>query len=726
MRSLDTRIPRFSGASAAHSGGSVAFFVAFVLATCVGMARASEPALVVRHVLDVSLDPRVNGLVARDSVFIPPDVAKGGALRFLLHRGIEVSAARIDGQPMACDARDGWDPRHFWERPPYAELAGYDVAREWTILLPGAAPKDTTVLFLKYGGTIAGELLPPDSPYGRGFESTSGRVVNQGAYLSGATFWTPWFGDHFSTFSLTANVPGNWLSVSQGRLDTKESNDSERRVQKWTSVEPMKEIYLIAGPYRMREIDHRGVRVMTFCYENTDSTITDRYLAGTGRYLDEYGARFGAYPFSKFALVENYWQSGYGMPSFTLLGDLVIRLPFILDTSYGHEILHNWWGNGVFVREEGGNWCEGLTTYCADYAAKEKQGAAAAEDSRREALLGYRDFAAKGGKDFPLVNFRERDSAATQAVGYGKTMMVFHMMRKKLGDEKFDAALRGFYRENLFREAGWEDLRRAFETEGGADFTSWFAQWLERDGAPRLTVEEVREDRGKRVKGVLVQEEPAYDLDVPLRLVAGKDTTFATIACRGPRTEFSLPAKGRAQELAVDPGCDVFRFLHDGEVAVALSGVLGATSTRFVIGKDADAAAREAMRAVAREWAGDSTVALVEEEAVRTSGDNFTGATWILGDGPRARELKAAVPAGTSFDGVAGSLVFVSPGVGGAGPVAVYLPESAAHTVEIARKVPHYSKYGYLAFDGTKNAVKGTWPPGDSPLRIRLEERKDK
>ena len=36
----------------------------------------------------------------------------------------------------------------------------------------------------------------------------------------------------------------------------------------------------------------------------------------------------------------------------------------------------------------------------------------------------------------------------------------------------------------------------------------------------------------------------------------------------------------------------------------------------------------------------------------------------------------------------------------------------------LARKVPHYGKYGYLVFTGTApdNQLKGQWPPNDSPL----------
>ena len=36
----------------------------------------------------------------------------------------------------------------------------------------------------------------------------------------------------------------------------------------------------------------------------------------------------------------------------------------------------------------------------------------------------------------------------------------------------------------------------------------------------------------------------------------------------------------------------------------------------------------------------------------------------------------------------------------------------------IARKIPHYSKYSYLVFEGATNVAKGTWEAGDSPLRV--------
>ena len=120
-----------------------------------------------------------------------------------------------------------------------------------------------------------------------------------------------------------------------------------------------------------------------------------------------------AYPYPSFALVENFWETGYGMPGFTLLGPSIIRFPWILTSSYPHEILHNWWGNSVYIDTTRGNWSEGLTAYMADHVFAEQRGEAATY--RRATLKKFTDFVA-GGDDVPLTDFVSRSSPATEAV----------------------------------------------------------------------------------------------------------------------------------------------------------------------------------------------------------------------------------------------------------------------------------------------------------------------
>ena len=176
-----------------------------------------------------------------------------------------------------------------------------------------------------------------------------------------------------------------------------------------------------------------AVEALVYLREEDDA-LAAKYLAATAQYLEMYRELIGPYPYGKFALVENFWETGFGMPSFTLLGPTVIRFPFILHSSYPHEILHNWWGNSVFVDYASGNWCEGLTAYLADHLIQEQRGRGA--EYRRGTLQKYRDYV-KEGRDFPLGEFRSRHSAATEAVGYGKSLMGFHMLRRSIGDEAF-------------------------------------------------------------------------------------------------------------------------------------------------------------------------------------------------------------------------------------------------------------------------------------------------
>ena len=111
------------------------------------------------------------------------------------------------------------------------------------------------------------------------------------------------------------------------------------------------------------------------------------------------------------------------MPTLTYLGVNVVRLPFIRSTSLGHEVLHNWWGNGVYPSYARGNWSEGLTTFMADYTYKERESAGAARQMRLEWL---RDFTAVPlGQDLPLAKFTSRTHGTSQIVGYHKAAMVF-------------------------------------------------------------------------------------------------------------------------------------------------------------------------------------------------------------------------------------------------------------------------------------------------------------
>ena len=93
---------------------------------------------------------------------------------------------------------------------------------------------------------------------------------------------------------------------------------------------------------------------------------------------------------------------------------------------------------------------------------------AAAPSTGAARLQKYADFVT-ASRDFPLAQFTSRHSEQSEAVGYGKAMMMFHMLRRQLCDDTFMRALREFYRDYRFKVAGFADLERAFSQASGKD-----------------------------------------------------------------------------------------------------------------------------------------------------------------------------------------------------------------------------------------------------------------
>jgi hypothetical protein len=685
----------------------------------IGASEAQEWSIL-HHDIEAVVEPAGNRLEVTDQLRLskPPDPMR--PLHLLLHRDLEVESILLGGASLEMERAQGFQPRHFWRRPDYERMDEYVIATELIVEPPsGGWPADPR-LTLRYTGAVYDSLRPPEVAYSRGFETTTGLIDNRGAYLAGSTFWLPWRDERPFPYRLRVRVPAGWESMSQGTWAHREVTEEGRVESTWIADDPMDDAYLIAGPYLVRQKAHGDVQVYTFTYENTPADLCQTYLDATGDYLDLYEEMIGPYPFDKFAMVENWWQTGYGMPSFTFLGDRVIRLPFIVHTSYGHEILHNWWGNGVFVDAAHGNWSEGLTTYLADYTYKARESDAAAREYRLAQLQSYLDYASSGGRDFPLRRFTERENPSTQAVGYGKTMMVFHMLRRHLGDALFFAGLRHIYGEHLFQKASWDDVVRSFEAVSNRPLANWFEQWIGRAGAPLLSVAGDMADGGGWIE--LNQTEPLYTLRVPVHTEVEGVLHVRVVPLRTATARLDLPAGTRW--VAVDPNFEIFRKLHRDEVPPALSQVLGADSTIVVVGSRCAPDVAAALRELAADWSRNHNQVVVEEadfDDSRGRGvwlfgegehvDALFDATRAFGDAPSSLRKKSSEE-GLSF--VASFREPEHPQV----PWTIVLPAEASVVAALGRKLPHYGRYSYLLFEKESNVEKGSWVVESSPLRL--------
>jgi hypothetical protein len=693
---------------------------AICLIACAAPAAAAEH---VRHEMTIDLDPVLHRVAVSNRVTLPTP-PEGGSVEFLLNSALEIR----QGEPAVTAVPLG-DVEAFFgintapDEADRAPLTRYRV---------DGVPEGGT-LTLVYEGLFDFGLSDQKEEYTRGFRATVGQLGQEGVFLAGNSFWYPVFDDRLVQFELSVGLPAGWHIISQGEGS---SRDEDGRAH-WDSQGPMDEIYLTGGPLQLYRDAAGAVEALVYLRQE-DPALAGKYLAATSQYVEMYRDLIGPYPYGKFALVENFWETGYGMPSFTLLGPTVIRFPFILHSSYPHEILHNWWGNSVFVDYESGNWCEGLTAYMADHLIKEQRGQGA--EYRRDALQKYRNYVQEGD-DFPLSEFRARHSSATEAVGYGKTLMVFHMLRRQIGDDAFRQALARFYRGFRGKKASFADLQATFESETGEDLGRFFEQWVTRPGAPLLGVDVAsvgEEAGGYVVSGSFSQSgdgEP-FAVAVPLAVHSAAGVSEFTLPISQKEVSFRIHTRARPLLLEVDPRFDVFRQLDPRETPPSIGRIFGDAEILAVLPGRAAAETIEGYRQLMEGWRSEahSIEIKLDSEVTELPEDR---SVWILG---RANRFAKALFVEHGPEGLTVSRETVGLGAESAPftdhslvvirrhpshlekAVGWLVVEPEAAFPGMGRKLPHYGKYSYLAFEGDEptNVVKGQWPASSSPLRLDL------
>ncbi len=529
-----------------------------------------------------------------------------------------------------------------------------------------------------------------------------GDLSPQGVYLDGSSAWYPLNDELITSFRMHASEPEGWKLLSAGRREAQPGGVT------WQSEKPHDDLYLISGPYTLHQRRHGDIDLSVWLLQD-DPALAGRYLALLGEYIDHYSDLIGRYPFAKFAVVENRWPTGLGMPSFTLLGSQVLRLPFIPYTSLPHEILHNWFGNGIWVDYRAGNWSEGLTAYLADHWMKEREGGGA--QYRLRALQRYSNYAARGA-DMPLLAFVSRHNEDTQSVGYSKSLMFFHMLRRALGDEAFDAGLRRLWQRHRFQRIGFVDALRAIIGER-PDLEERFLPWLQREGAPGLILKDVLarpQDAGHRLELSLGQDAvPAFDLDVPLVVELDDGTTLRhTLRLDRSERRFGFSLDGKPKRLRIDPDYDVLRRLDPSEQPPVLSQLFGG-ATWLVLPSEAPNEQRRAWKRLAEAWKrryanlkiiDDSELASIpaRDNRLLLGWDNRDFDPTRLSDGGFQLAAGALSAEGRDWTRDEHAVVRVSTDARGISTGFIGA-DSAALIDALARKLPHYGSYGVLVFD---------------------------
>jgi uncharacterized iron-regulated protein len=448
----------------------------------------------------------------------------------------------------------------------------------------------------------------------------------------------------------------------------------------------------------MKKDTFNGIDIFAFFFRE-DADLADSYIEYTKKYIALYEPMLGKFPYQRFSIVENSLQTGYSMPTYTLLGSAVVRLPFIVKTSLGHEILHQWFGNYVYIDYKSGNWAEGLTTYLADHLYKEIEGRG--WEYRKQALIDYRSYVSDKN-DFPLKEFKRRTDYATRTIGYGKSAMVFHMLKRMMGQERFTAALRDFIRGNRYREASWDDIRKSFSAAYGQSLDGFFDQWLNRKGLPDIEFSDfvvTPSGRDKKLTFTAKQKGATYSLDMPLTIYYDSGYVKRTVHIDKESQEFTVTVPGRPVSVVFDEEYDLARRLSDREFPPVIARLIGDPDLILVLPEEDNPVFSELIESM-----GSGRSRIMKPRQIRQKEIESSSIIMLGRENPVARMMFGDI----SFDD-AGFGIIVMENPWNTGKVAAVVDGVSADEINAAfRKVLHYGGYSKLFFKGGKNVLKET------------------
>ncbi len=203
---------------------------------------------------------------------------------------------------------------------------------------------------------------------------------------------------------------------------------------------------------------------------------------------------------------------------------------------------------------------------------------------RKRILIGYENYV-RDDNVFPVSKFMERFDYASRSIGYGKSAMIFHMLRTRIGDDLFYHAIRQFVQDYTFRIASWADLQKAFEMASGQDLDDYFRQWVHDVGIPDLELADVKVEsngNGYEVRFAVRQKGVFYRLSVPVAFYFPGGRRTERLDVRGETNPFVFFFDERPKAIVLDEYYDVFRKLTVSETPPTIERLITAEKSIIV------------------------------------------------------------------------------------------------------------------------------------------------
>jgi hypothetical protein len=509
-------------------------------------------------------------------------VRPGIAIPFSLSQNMRVTSASIDGRPVEVFERDSLRA---------SLIAGGDDRQFLLVLDQPLDPAEPHQIEIHH----AGEVI-------RG----AGEDVY---YVTSRGNWYPRSGGDFANYDLTFRCPKNLTVVATGnRLEDR--IDGDTRITHTATALPIRFAGFNLGDFDSIELEKNGYRINVYSNRGMETALhlkespslappmpgpvfrrhplDGRADIGTPPPTEQDPAtrvatlakdvvdtlafmteQFGPTPIRNLAITPIPGGFGQGFPGLVYLSTLAYLNPsqlaprllrqnealFYSELLETHEVAHQWWGNLVISGSYHDEWLiEALSNYSALLLLEKKKGIKAVDavlDEYRNHLLTKTESGHPLEDAGPITwGVRLESSLAPDAwrtVTYEKGTWIIHMLRRRLGDQKFFSLLREICTRYRFQTISTDQFRELAQHYmpplPDPALKTFFENWVDGTGIPSVKLSSSW--RGMKLTGTLSQSDvdDSFTAYVPVEVQTGKLRKVYWLATASDPVSFSIPLK---------------------------------------------------------------------------------------------------------------------------------------------------------------------------------------
>ncbi len=368
----------------------------------------------------------------------------------------------------------------------------------------------------------------------------------------------------------TLRMPENWVGLTDGVLKSRENVDG-RNIEMWDMTGVNAARSFVAGPFTIAEQEADGRRVLV--YRLTESGMgADALAKRMAEVIRALEAKLGPFPAPSYGIVEapedltDRWYAA-SQQTFILAKASAFDYDHGNTPLWAHESCHAWWGNLIGTNGKGSLMAgEALAQLGVLIALEATEGTEAVREFLEFSRSGYSSLQCAAGyfyiwREGGDTALAELDKARwDHNLSDSKGMWFWHMLRDRIGDDVFFGTLREVIDELAGQTVSLDDLRERFIVAApSSDLEPFFAQWLDRTGAPVIDVDwwatRTHGERGVHLE--LTQWQPGepfnIDLDIAIDLQNG-ERLIETVALTESSQAFEISTgEQRAVGIELDP-----------------------------------------------------------------------------------------------------------------------------------------------------------------------------